>query len=89
MRVGTRAGKGGEEMDATFVCEHCGHSCPDRRMKELFVWQGRTRKRFEVCPACLDKALASGRAHGIVGLHKRAAVQVTPGVDKGARQRMK
>ena len=76
-------------MEGQFVCQQCGRSCPDRRMKELFVWHGRERKRFEVCPACLDRALAEGRAHGMVGLHKRAAVQITPGVGKGVRQPIK
>jgi hypothetical protein len=76
-------------MAEQFVCERCGCSLPYHRMKELFVWQGRTRERLEVCPACLDKALAEGRAHGMVGHHKKAAVQVTPDVDKGVRQPIK
>jgi hypothetical protein len=58
-------------------------------MKELFVWHGRTRERQEVCPSCLDKALAEGRASGMVGQRKKAAVQVTLGVDEGVRQPIK
>ncbi len=76
-------------MAETFVCGRCGNSLPLHRMKELFVWESKTRERLEVCPACLDKALAEGRTHGMVGLRKKAAVQLTPGVDKGVRQPMK
>jgi hypothetical protein len=49
------------------------------------IWQSKTRERLEVCPGCLDKALAEGRAQGMVGHQKRAAVQVTPGVESGVR----
>jgi hypothetical protein len=76
-------------MAEHFVCQRCGNSFPYNRMKELFVWRSRTRERLEVCPACLDKALAEGPAHGMVGRHKKAAVQVTPGVEKGVRQPIK
>jgi DNA-directed RNA polymerase subunit RPC12/RpoP len=76
-------------MQEHFVCQRCGRSLALQRMKELFVWQGKTRERQEVCPACLDKALAEGRAHGMVGHRKKAAVQVTLGVDKGVRQSIK
>ena len=69
-----------------FTCEQCGQSFPANRMKELFVWHGRTRERLEVCPSCLDKAMAEGRAEGIVGEQKKAAVQVTPGTDAGVRE---
>ena len=72
-------------MHEQFVCQRCGDSVPDNRMKELFIWHGKTRERQEVCPACLDKALAEGRAHGMVGYRKRAAVQVTLGEDRGIR----
>jgi DNA-directed RNA polymerase subunit RPC12/RpoP len=74
---------------AEFVCGRCGGSFPANRMKELFVWQGRTRDRLEVCPGCLDKALAEGRAQGMVGRHKKAAVQVTPGAESGVRHPIK
>jgi DNA-directed RNA polymerase subunit RPC12/RpoP len=77
------------EMEEQFVCQRCGESFPQNRMKEVFVWHERTRVREEVCPSCLDKALAEGRAQGIVGRSKKAAVQVTPGVDKGVRQPIK
>jgi hypothetical protein len=76
-------------MQEQFVCERCGQSLPHHRMKELFVWQGKSRARFEVCPACLDKALAEGRTQGMVGLHKRAAVQVTPDEERGVRHPIK
>src|SRR6266568_2517082 len=58
-------------MAETFVCGRCGNSLPLHRMKELFVWESKTRERLEVCPACLDKALAEGRTHGMVGLRKK------------------
>jgi DNA-directed RNA polymerase subunit RPC12/RpoP len=72
-------------MVEQFTCERCGQSLPANRMKELFVWRDRTRERLEVCPSCLDKALAKGRAQGIVGQEKKAAVQVTPGAGEGER----
>lgn len=76
-------------MVEQFVCQRCGRSLPQNRMKEVFLWQGRTRVREEVCPTCLDKALAEGRTHGIVGQTKKAAVEVTPGVEGGVRQAIK
>jgi hypothetical protein len=76
-------------MEDHFVCQRCGDTHPQNRMKEVFVWQGKARVREEVCPTCLDRALAEGRAQGIVGQSKRAAVQVTPGVDGGVRESIK
>jgi hypothetical protein len=76
-------------MVERFACQRCGESFPQNRMKELFVWEGRTRVREEVCPSCLDKALAEGRTHGIVGQTKKAAVEVTPGDETGVRHPIK
>jgi hypothetical protein len=73
-------------MVEQFVCQRCGQSLPQNRMKEVFVWHGRTRVREEVCPTCLDRALAEGPTHGIVGHRKRAAVEVTPDVEGGVRK---
>lgn len=72
-------------MVEQFTCEQCGQSLPRNRMKELFVWRDRTRERLEVCPRCLDRALAEGRAQGMVGQEKKAAVQVTPGAEAAER----
>jgi hypothetical protein len=73
----------------TFVCEECGGTFPRRQMKEAFVWHGKNRTRRQLHPACLDKIMAEGRVSGIVGQEKKAAVQITPGVDKGVRNSIK
>lgn len=82
-------GSGSMAADETFVCEECGGTFPRRQMKEAFVWQGKSRVRREVHPACLDKMMAEGRVSGIVGQEKKAAVQITPGEDRGVRKPIK
>jgi len=49
-------------------------------MKEAFIWQGKKRDRYELCPSCLDRVMAEGRLSGIVGQKKKAAIQLTPWV---------
>jgi hypothetical protein len=73
----------------SFVCQECGSSFPFRRMKEAFIWHGKERVRRELCPSCLDEAMTAGRVSGIVGQQKRAAVQITPGVEPGRRGSIK
>jgi hypothetical protein len=73
----------------TFVCEECGGTFPRRQMKEVFVWHGKHRDRLQLHPACLDKIMADGRVSGIVGQEKKAAVQITLGVDRGVRNPIK
>src|SRR5207247_5801601 len=43
--VVSEAAQGGEGIVEQFTCEQCGQSFPANRMKELFVWHGRTRER--------------------------------------------
>lgn len=76
-------------MGQIMVCEECGRRIDLRRVKEVFVWHGRERVRREVCASCLDRTMREGRVSGIVGHLKRAAVQITPGVEAGVRQGIK
>lgn len=76
-------------MEETFVCQECGQTFPRRKMKELFVWHGKTRERREVCPSDLDRWMPRGRVHGIVGEVKKAAVDLLPGVGMGVRRPIK
>lgn len=77
------------ETEESFVCDECGETFPRRQMKEAFVWHGKTRERRELHPGCLDRLMAEGRVSGIVGQEKKAAVQITPGEDRGSRKSIK
>lgn len=76
-------------VEDSFICDECGESFPRRQMKEAFVWQGKERIRRELHPGCLDRMMAEGRVSGIVGQEKKAAVQITPGEDRGVRKPIK
>jgi hypothetical protein len=64
-------------MIETFTCERCATILPRTRLKEAMHEEDRLRVKENLCPSCLDAAMAGARGlRGIVGDTKRAAVHL-------------
>lgn len=64
-------------MMDTFTCERCAAVLPRTRLKEAMHEENRLRVKENLCPSCLDTAMAGAVSlRGIVGDAKRAAVHL-------------